>query len=806
MKRIIFIYLSLLIFGSLFAQTETTDTCSISVEKRGKSFLIRSTTQDKVFVRKPGNGDNRWYIFISSPILELDANNDTTNTFFLCGGFQEGKINCWYMRPQDKKPREDKDDKHQMAPIVRRNWLIIKSLSTATEVDVKFEGTDSTTALLNIRKFPGWAANSLNSLKIKYTHNVQETDHAQEEEKYFMSIGNEIITDTINLAKETNLSDIALVREGKKYNFMIQSVQFDGQKIPFTFQRKESSKVLENQDDLMFDGQINVSLPDEELQDGVHELVFDAIALTDKGPKHISLKVPVSKQSAKLFSTPFNIKYIVAFLLLLCITYLIWKYFTTIKTIICRISQFEVIDKNKVEAISKEKEELEETVRELGDENKLLTEKNQELTEKNLEVNKMFEDISKKYRLLEENNAAQEQAIKDLEANSQIVTEDFNPALLSEVESLRLQLENIQSTLDNSNKRLTITSNQLQEKNAQIINLEDETKKLASQKNVLEQKCHKIEKELSGFEAHSQEEIKTIKEKAKEEKQKLREKYKKELEEKDRAMELLVSNHHGELERQQQKSLSDLEHQKETHRHETNQLEEQHQKEIKKLETQYKDRENKLKKIISDMGKDVNVGRDILISQVSDRISNAMNLIHRLRKDIGSAPDPSSVVISTVELMISDIEKMKNNFEKNKKEVWTQEDIDIESVTESIQQLFVRALRTKGWMNHAGLLLCYSRIPQLCELLEQKGISPSVLEQLYAQTSAMLGSVNMAMNIPAILATAFSEEAYEYENGDIWIDKFFPQFTRTDYSGKIYDIIRVGFIKDGEIKKPVVVF
>ena len=68
----------------------------------------------------------------------------------------------------------------------------------------------------------------------------------------------------------------------------------------------------------------------------------------------------------------------------------------------------------------------------------------------------------------------------------------------------------------------------------------------------------------------------------------------------------------------------------------------------------------------------------------------------------------------------------------------------------------------------------------------------------------MLGAVDMAIIIPAVLATKFSEKAYNYENDDIWIDKFFPNLARRDYAGKVFDIVRVGYLINGKEEKPIV--
>lgn len=878
MKRVLSFCLSLVLCGTLMAQAETTDTCSICVKKSGKSFIISSITQDKVYVRKPGNGDNKWYVFVTSPILELSTNRDTVNTYYLCNGSQAGIVTCWSLKPQDKKPVDDKDMRHKMAPVVKRHWLAIESLNATTDINVKFEGTDSATALLNIRKFPGWSENSLKNIKIKFNENT---------ERIFAPDGNDLKTEEINLDKDNKLTHLELIREGRKCNFLVKSVRFDGQNRTFTFQKKESSTAVENMDDLMFDGQIIVSLPDEEILEGNHEVIFDAIVLTDKGPQQISLKVPIYKESAKLFAFLYNniklILSIIGLLIAACIVFILYKKRAIIKTAADRLFGSKEIDKAAVEEISKEltnngltsdyitsdsvialfeainnkgeekghlegerlldeevnnrlnaENELKEETKVLKEQNEsikedkgkleekvdslnkeiekstseiqLLRDKNRELTEKNESLSKRVKDLSDNCKQLETIKKEQEQTIKDMDANPKIVTKDPNPDLVSKVESLNHELELIQISLNDSNGKLNVANNQIQEKKDLISDLEKSIEELTDQCNNWEKKYHKTNDKLASIEAVWQEKMDKVKEKAKEEKLKQKEKYEGTLKEKEDAIKLQITNHQAELDGQKQLFDSELKNQQEKYEQLTNQLKEQCQKDLETCKTLFQKKEVKLKDTISEMGKSVNIGRDRLINQVGEHINSAKTLIESLRINVNNASEHSPIVQSTVELMISDIDNMNKKFVNSHKEGWSKDETNIQTVTESLQQLFIRALRTKGWINHVGILFSYSRIPQLCELLEQKGITPSVLEQLYAQTSAMLGTVNMAMNIPAVLATNFSEDFYKYENGDIWIDKFFPQLSRSDFVGKVFDIVRVGYIIENKEEKPFVQF
>ena len=122
------------------------------------------------------------------------------------------------------------------------------------------------------------------------------------------------------------------------------------------------------------------------------------------------------------------------------------------------------------------------------------------------------------------------------------------------------------------------------------------------------------------------------------------------------------------------------------------------------------------------------------------------------------------------------------------------------------EELFVKCLRPSGWMNNAAQLFAYSRLPQLCTQLQTSGVNIATLEQLTGQAQALLGSANMSMIIPAVLATDFDKDAYDYQNGDVWINKMFSGITQRDYEGKVFDILQVGYTVGTTQSKPVVKF
>ena len=142
---------------------------------------------------------------------------------------------------------------------------------------------------------------------------------------------------------------------------------------------------------------------------------------------------------------------------------------------------------------------------------------------------------------------------------------------------------------------------------------------------------------------------------------------------------------------------------------------------------------------------------------------------------------------------------------------WKKDKTDLQQIKKYIQDLYIKALYKDGWINNIALLLSYSRIPtvsddlNLNEEMEAHGISNTLLERLGAKAETLLGAVDMGLIIPAVLATKFSSEAYEYKNDDVWIDKFFTKLNSRNFKGKIFDIIQVGYTINGMVEqKPVV--
>ena len=174
------------------------------------------------------------------------------------------------------------------------------------------------------------------------------------------------------------------------------------------------------------------------------------------------------------------------------------------------------------------------------------------------------------------------------------------------------------------------------------------------------------------------------------------------------------------------------------------------------------------------------------------RMSQCVLLLDALCQQVQQTEGTSPVISATLRQMQSSMREMMQALET--------------ASPHSLQEIFVKYLRPSGWMNHTAQLFAYSRLPQLCQQLQQSGVHIATLEQLTGQVQALLGAADMSMTIPAVLATHFDRDAYNYQNGDVWINKMFSGITQRDYEGKVFDILQVGYTIGKAATKPIVNF
>ena len=439
----------------------------------------------------------------------------------------------------------------------------------------------------------------------------------------------------------------------------------------------------------------------------------------------------------------------------------------------------------------------------------------EQLKEKNSALDEDLKSLERENQgLIEEKDSIQKR-VKELEDNPKVIIKDPNPELMNKVENLNNQLkvkENENSILQN---KLSAANTQLNNDNTTIKAKEDEIKTLTKNKSDWEERAKKAENTLKSIEKNHEEELKRLKEDHKSAILTQKDKYEIALGQKETELISQAQKHKEELEAEQKKNSDAQEKLRQKHDEEKKTLKNEYDTAIEEKENQHNEKlkaekekhdieVSSLQQTISELGIRANVSREHLIVQVEDRISATQTLLDNMAEKVNLSTNKSEIVLSTIKQMLSDFSRLKGKFAEAKNDEWRLAQTSIEKVRKDLQQLFKSSLRTSGWMNNTALLLSYSRIPDLCEQLEAKGIEVVTLEQINAQVTAMLGAVDMAIIIPAVLATKFSEKAYNYENDDIWIDKFFPNLARRDYAGKVFDIVRVGYLINGKEEKPIV--
>ncbi len=236
--------------------------------------------------------------------------------------------------------------------------------------------------------------------------------------------------------------------------------------------------------------------------------------------------------------------------------------------------------------------------------------------------------------------------------------------------------------------------------------------------------------------------------------------------------------------------------------------------EIKKLkEEQEKDKgiieakDNRIKEI----QKGIINSRNAFVEQTDDCLKSIAADLREMKESVEGVTGQAPIFVSEMNQMVSSIEQTQVEFKKMRSGDWKKDKTDLQQIKKYIQDLYIKALYKDGWINNIALLLSYSRIPtvsddlNLNEEMEAHGISNTLLERLGAKAETLLGAVDMGLIIPAVLATKFSSEAYEYKNDDVWIDKFFTKLNSRNFKGKIFDIIQVGYTINGMVEqKPVV--
>lgn len=150
--------------------------------------------------------------------------------------------------------------------------------------------------------------------------------------------------------------------------------------------------------------------------------------------------------------------------------------------------------------------------------------------------------------------------------------------------------------------------------------------------------------------------------------------------------------------------------------------------------------------------------------------------------------------------------QMNNNFDKMCKKIdeINPNNIDVSQLHKQLQNIVKQHIGEDGWINTIARLNCYSKISEVNKVFQERGVKVYLLECILGVTTALLGSIDIALLIPAVLSSVYDSEHYQFYNGDIWIDKYCPEIPTYSYQGVVVDVIEIGYNIHGEVKKPVI--
>lgn len=412
--------------------------------------------------------------------------------------------------------------------------------------------------------------------------------------------------------------------------------------------------------------------------------------------------------------------------------------------------------------------------------------------------------------------------VKELEDNP--IRIDPNPDLQKEVERNKEELDQKQRTIDDKERELKEADVLLSANKEEIEKLNASIKNLTKGKEKWEDEYRKTSDALQVANGMLQ----TIEEKHKNEVDKLKSDH----QEAQRILKDDCKNRIQAKDKQLQDQETEYQQKLEAQAHDLNN---QHEEEIKKLKSDREQAEAKLLKTheeevvklrkthdeevvklngtISMMRDEAFAGRDQLIEQANNYLEAIATDMARMEQSVNGISGQQKIFISNIEQIVKDLKEARETFDEMCRDEWKLDTTKQQQVTEDLCKLCVRGLRKAGWINNMTLLMSYSRIPtlpdelNLNEELEAHGISIALVERICANIEALLGKVGIGLVVPAVLANNYSLDAYDYENADIWIDKFFTRLNSRSFKGKVFDIVQVGYTINGQLeKKPIVQF
>lgn len=415
-----------------------------------------------------------------------------------------------------------------------------------------------------------------------------------------------------------------------------------------------------------------------------------------------------------------------------------------------------------------------------------------------------MDKLKQDYTTLEADNAKQ---VSLVEKQTKKITE------LESLINIQSQehVAKLERKISNLNNEIAAAEDTINKKDAEIIAEKKIVESITKKKAELEDKYNKVSTQLNEVEGKHQMEINNLKESHKEAHFKQKTKYEQQIADINAEMTQKQEEHEAKLDKQKSDYEGKLNQQYAEYESSMQQLKDKQAKDISALNVNHQVEIDKLNATIKDLGVSVNVGRDEMIKNADHLLEAISADLAQMEKSVNAVVNQSPIFVNSINFILTEVLRTREEFDEAKAADWSKPDMLQAQVIQDMQDIFISALNRTGWMNNVARLLSYSRLPKLHNgfdlpaELEAHGIYTAILERIYSNMVGLLGIVDMGILVPAVLANDFDKDNYEYQNGDTWIDRFFPEVSMRNYKGKVFDIVQVGYTIDGVTeKKPVV--
>ena len=243
------------------------------------------------------------------------------------------------------------------------------------------------------------------------------------------------------------------------------------------------------------------------------------------------------------------------------------------------------------------------------------------------------------------------------------------------------------------------------------------------------------------------------------------------------------------------------------------QVKEKHQEELDTIEAKHKKEIGSINKVHDEKMKELiakpNGWCNDFIAEVCQQIDALGVELHNLQASVeGGANTDRPIFVNAITEMTQFFDVFGNNVKKVFDENCSQDVLDLPAIRESLLVMFSKVLNYSGsWANRLLLLESYSRVPQLAVQMQSRGVDVATIERAAAIAKAIFAKTGFSIVEPAVLAAPYKSDCYDFENNEVLIYRFFPEVSPQDYSGRIFDLVRVGYnVVGGERNNPVVVY